>query len=71
LFRKSRSNYSSSLLQIKIRKNMIGEIIKLVQADEWRGVSQRVEIAKGKNKIKRNWADVYTYFKRLQQWPKK
>ena len=50
---------------------MIGEIIKLVQTDEWRGVSQRVEIAKGKNKLKRNWADVYTYFKRLQQWPKK
>jgi hypothetical protein len=50
---------------------MIGEIIKLVQADEWRGVSQKVEIAKGKNKIKRNWADVYTYFKRLKRWPKK
>jgi len=50
---------------------MIGEIIKLVQADEWRAVSQRVEIAKGKNKLKRTWADVLTYFKRLQQWPKK
>jgi hypothetical protein len=29
---------------------MITEVIKLIQADEWRGVSQRVEIAKGKNK---------------------
>ena len=50
---------------------MIGEIIKLVQADEWRGVSQRVEIAKGKNKLKRNWADVRTHIKRLAKWPKK
>jgi hypothetical protein len=71
LFGKPRNNHSSFILQIKIRKNMIGEIIKLVQADEWRGVSQRVEVAKGKNKLKRTWADVLTYFKRLQQWPKK
>jgi hypothetical protein len=50
---------------------MIGEIIKLVQADEWRGVSQRVEIAKGQNKIKRNWADVRIHIKRLAKWPRK
>ena len=50
---------------------MITEVIKLIQVDEWRGVSQRVELAKGKNKIKRTWAEVYTYFKRLLKWPKK
>ena len=50
---------------------MITDIIKLVQADEWRGVSQRIEIAKGKNKIKRTWAEVFTYIKRLIKWPKK
>ena len=50
---------------------MITDIIKLVQADEWRGVSQRIEFAKGKNKIKRNWAEVFTHIKRLIKWPKK
>lgn len=50
---------------------MITDIIKLVQADEWRGVSQRIEFAKGKNKIKRTWAEVFTHIKRLIKWPKK
>ena len=50
---------------------MITEIIKLVQADEWRGVSQRVEIAKGKNKYLTSWYQVQQEFKRILKWPKK
>ena len=50
---------------------MIGEIIKLVQADEWRGVSQRVEIAKGENQYITNFNQLKLQFKRLRKWPKK
>jgi len=50
---------------------MISEIIKLVQADEWRGVSQRVEIAKGQNKYITTFSGVNTLIKRLRKWPKK
>lgn len=50
---------------------MITEIIKLVQADEWRGVSQRVEIAKGENKYITNFNQLKLQFKRLSRWPKK
>jgi hypothetical protein len=45
---------------------MIGQIIKLLQADAWHGVSKNIEIAKGKHqtpqtvkqgltKIRRKW----------------
>lgn len=50
---------------------MITEIIKLVQADEWRGVSIRVEIAKGENKYITTFSQLKSQFKRLLKWPKK
>ena len=50
---------------------MITEVIKLIQVDEWRGVSQRVEIAKGKNKYITRWYQVWNELKRISKWPKK
>ena len=50
---------------------MISEVIKLIQSDEWRGVSKRMEIAKGQNKIVTSWGDVFKYIKRLIKWPRK
>ncbi len=50
---------------------MITDIIKLVQADEWRGVSQRIEIAKGKNKYVTHWVQIWNELKRIIRWPKK
>ena len=50
---------------------MISEIIKVIQSDEWKGVSQNMEIAKGKYKIVSTWGDVWKYIKRIAKWPKK
>lgn len=47
---------------------MIGLIIKLAQSNDWYGVSQSVEIAKGKNQYARNWKQVIKHYKR---WLKK
>jgi hypothetical protein len=43
---------------------MISEIIKLVQSHEWIKVSESVEIAKGKNEIKKGWANKVKALKR-------
>jgi len=50
---------------------MISEVIKIIQNDEWCGVSKRMEIAKGKNKIVTSWGGVFKYIKRIAKWPKK
>jgi hypothetical protein len=50
---------------------MITEVIKLIQADEWHGVSERVEFAKGSRKFITTFGGVWNLFKRLLKWPKK
>jgi hypothetical protein len=48
---------------------MISEIINLAQSNRWVGVSENVEIAKGKNKFIRSWKQLLNQIKR--RWLKK
>ena len=51
---------------------MILLIIKLAQAQEWYGVSEVVEIAKGKNQFAQSWGQVKNIYKRkYKSWRKK
>jgi len=50
---------------------MISEVIKIIQSDEWHGVSERMEIAKGKNKVIQTWGELFQMFKRIIKWPRK
>jgi hypothetical protein len=51
---------------------MILLIIKLAQAQEWHGVSETVEIAKGKNQYAQTWKQVWKVYKRkFKSWPTK
>lgn len=51
---------------------MISLIIKLAQAQEWYGVSEVVEIAKGKNQYNQNWKQTTKHIKRrFKSWQKK
>ena len=43
---------------------MIENIIELLNHDEYRNVSERVEIAKGKHQIPNTWKDVWYKIKR-------
>jgi hypothetical protein len=48
---------------------MISLIIKLAQSQEWYGVSQNVEIAKGKNQYAQSFSQVFKQYKRtLKSW---
>lgn len=47
---------------------MINEIIRLSQSNKWLGVSENVEIAKGKYKKVYTWAQL---FKLVKRWLKK
>lgn len=48
---------------------MINEIIKLSQSNKWIGVSENVEIAKGKYKTVYTWKQLWRLIKRT--WLKK
>ncbi len=48
---------------------MITEIIRLSQSNKWIGVSENVEIAKGKNKTIYTWGQLWKLIKRA--WLKK
>jgi hypothetical protein len=51
---------------------MILLIIKLAQAQEWYGVSETVELAKGKNQFAQSWGQVKnTYKRKFKSWQKK
>jgi len=51
---------------------MILLIIKLAQAQEWYGVSETVEIAKGKNQYAQSWNQIAkTYIRKYKSWLKK
>lgn len=53
-------------------EKMITLIIKLAQAQEWYGVSDMVEIAKGKNQYAQSWGQVKnTYKRKYKSWRKK
>ena len=43
---------------------MIKDIIELLNTDEYNGVSERVDIAKGKYQIPTTWKDTWKYIKR-------
>jgi len=51
---------------------MITLIIQLAQSQEWYGVSDVVEIAKGKNQYKETWWQTTKHIKRtIKLWRKK
>ena len=51
---------------------MITQIIQLLQSQEWYGVSEVVEIAKGKYQYKQTWKQTSKHIKRtLKSWQKK
>ena len=50
---------------------MITKIIKVLQSDEFYGVSENVEIAKGKNKVVRTLGEFGYQLKRSVKWLKK
>jgi hypothetical protein len=41
------------------------EIIDVLQLEDWYGVSESVDIAKGKYQIPKTWGDVKNLFKRI------
>lgn len=40
-----------------MKKTYLSYLIELLQADEWRGVSKNVDIAKGKYQIPKTWTE--------------
>jgi hypothetical protein len=51
---------------------MITQIIQLLQSQEWYGVSDTVEIAKGKYQYNQTWKQVGIIYKRkFKSWQKK
>jgi hypothetical protein len=50
---------------------MISKIIQIVQSEDWYGVSERVEFAKGSDKLITKWSQVKKEFKRIIRWRKK
>ena len=53
-------------------KEMISLIIKLAQSQPWYGVSEVVEIAKGKNQYKQTWKQTTKHIKRtIKSWQTK
>lgn len=43
-------------------------IFKILEVDEFMGVSENIEIAKGKYELPTNWKDSKKRFKRQLQW---
>lgn len=50
---------------------MIKNIIDLLQTNQFYNVSERVEIAKGKNEVVQSWKDVWYKIKRHMLWQTK
>ena len=47
-------------------------IIKLLQSNDFRGVSDAVDIAKGRHQLPKTWKQMYNTIKRTKIWlPKK
>ena len=50
----------------------ISGIIKLLQSNDFKGVSDAVDIAKGRNQLPKTWKQMYNTIKRTKIWlPKK
>lgn len=64
-----RPNYIGYFRCLKCYKGMIKTIVDLLNTSEHFGISERVEIAKGKYQIKRNWKDGLKQIKR--RWLKR
>lgn len=47
---------------------MIGIILDLLGVDEFYGVSEEIEIAKGKNKLQTGWKGAWEQRKRKEKW---
>jgi hypothetical protein len=41
-----------------MKTSYLSYLIELLQSDEWRGVSQNVDIAKGKYRIPKTWTEL-------------
>ena len=50
---------------------MITAVLQLLSLDDWKGVSENVEIAKGKYEIKNTWAKGIKQLKRNIAWQRK
>jgi hypothetical protein len=42
-----------------MKTSYLGYLIELLQSDEWRGVSDNIDIAKGKYKIPKTWTEFF------------
>lgn len=40
-----------------MKKSYLSYLIELLQADDWKGESEYIDVAKGKYKIPKNWND--------------
>ena len=49
-------------------KQMIGTILNILSQDEYYGISEQIEIAKGKNKIPKSYTEVINQAKRTLKW---
>ncbi len=50
---------------------MIAVALELLALDEWKGVSENIDIAKGKYELKDTWKKGFKQFKRDIEWLKK
>jgi len=47
---------------------MLDLIFKILDIDDWKGVSNNIEISKGKYELPENWNDIKNRFKRGLAW---
>jgi hypothetical protein len=52
-----------------MKHTYLGYLVEVLQSDDWYGVSEAVDIAKGKYALPRNWSEGLKLIKR--QWRKR
>jgi len=52
-----------------MKNKYVSYLVEVLQSDDWYGVSESVEIAKGKHALPRNWSEGFKLIKR--EWLKK
>jgi hypothetical protein len=50
---------------------MLGIILDILAMDDFYGISEEIEIAKGKNKLCTKWGEAWKQSKRKKKWPKR
>ena len=50
---------------------MIESILKLLELQDYKGVSENIEIAKGKHKLETSFKESWKQFKRKKAWLRK